>query len=73
VSMTGIMDNRLMSGQLGMDQLGDTLAQVKAAAVKVRGTARVFVCGHGKFVCMCVLVFLQYGCVPASYVPLAQG
>jgi hypothetical protein len=46
VSMTGIMDNRLMSGQMGMDQLEEALTQVKAAAVKVRGA----VCSHSVFV-----------------------
>lgn len=35
VSLTGIMDNRLMSGQLGMDSLASALDEVKQAAVKV--------------------------------------
>lgn len=34
VSMTGIMDNRLMSGQLGMDKLELALDEVKQAAIK---------------------------------------
>jgi ribonucleoside-diphosphate reductase alpha chain len=34
VSLTGIMDNRLMSGQLGMGQLESALDFVKQAAVK---------------------------------------
>lgn len=34
MSMTGIMDNRLMSGQLGMDKLESALDEVKQAAIK---------------------------------------
>jgi hypothetical protein len=36
VSLTGIMDNTLMSGQQGMSQLNDTLQQLKEHAVQVR-------------------------------------
>lgn len=36
VSLTGIMDNALMSGQQGMEPLNDTLQQLKAHAVQVR-------------------------------------
>jgi ribonucleoside-diphosphate reductase alpha chain len=35
VSLTGIMDNTLMSGQQGMEPLNDTLQQLKAHAVQV--------------------------------------
>lgn len=35
VSLTGIMDNALMSGQQGMEPLNDTLQQLKAHAVQV--------------------------------------
>lgn len=35
VSLTGIMDNRLMSGQQGMDNLEQALNDIKASAVKV--------------------------------------
>lgn len=35
MSLTGIMDNRLMSGQQGMDTLEAALGQIKDVAVKV--------------------------------------
>jgi len=40
VSLTGIMDNRLMSGQQGMDNLEQALNDIKASAVKVRADTR---------------------------------
>lgn len=40
VSLTGIMDNRLMSGQLGMDRLASALDEVKQAAIKVCVSAK---------------------------------
>lgn len=41
VSLTGIMDNRLMSGQQGMDTLEHALTQIKDAAIKVRASATI--------------------------------
>lgn len=40
MSLTGIMDNRLMSGQLGMDRLASALDEVKQAAIKVCVSAK---------------------------------
>jgi hypothetical protein len=52
VSLTGIMDNRLMSGQQGMDTLEHALTQIKDAAIKVRGV------GHNNDACLCIIIII---------------
>lgn len=54
MSLTGIMDSRLMSGQLGMDALQDTLTELRARAVQVRVHVCAVLAG-GVFVVCCAL------------------